>query len=123
MKYYKFLHKGTYCTLHMKTELPPPGDPSPPIPNIQPSGSSGAGSGIGYHAYTKDILPYVAGDDYNKADLWIVQTHGHTISYHLAHDKLASVLPPHPMKCVVAESIELIEKVPFIVKDGRLYLL
>ena len=124
IKYYKFLQKGTYRTLFMGTELPPPGQFSSPIINIQPSGSAGFGSGVGYHMYSEDVLPFITGGFYNNiADLWIVQTRGQTKDYLMIKDPPASVFPPRPVKCVVAESIELVEKVPFIVEGGILKLL
>lgn len=124
MKYYKFLQKGTYRTLHKGMELPPPGQLSSSIHNIQPSGSAGTDSGVGYHAYTKDILPFITDTKYNTAaDLWIVSVHGQMQQYKTVRDEPASVFPPHPMICVVAESIKLIEKVPFVVVNGGLQLL
>ena len=125
MKYYKFLQKGTYRTLHRGMKLPPPGQLSSPIHNIRPSGSAGTNSGIGYHAYTKDILPFITDIKYNTlADLWIVNVYGQTQQYEVVRDGPASVFPPHPMTCIVAESIELIKKVPFfVVVGGRLQLL
>lgn len=121
MIYYKFLRKGTYTTLYRHTELPPPGYSSSPIHNIQPSGSSGTNSGIGYHVYTDRILPYITGEYYMTcADLWVIKLHGQIRSYEVVRDVPASVFPPYPMPCVVAESIELIKKIPFIIMGGKL---
>ena len=124
MKYYKFLMKGTYKTLHIGTELPPPGKPSRPIPNIQPSGSAGPGSGVGYHMYPEAVLPFITGDIYNDiADLWEAQPRGHTQEFLMVKDPPAFVFPPEPMMCIVAESIELVKKVSFVLNEGRLTLL
>ena len=121
MKYYKFLKKGTYKTLHIGTELPPPGKPSRPIPNIQPSGSAGPNSGVGYHMYPEAILPFITGDVYNDmADLWEVQPCGYTQEFLVVKDPPAFVFPPEPMMGIVAESIKLIKKVSFVVSEGKL---